>query len=202
MRVTTLNDKSDMEVRYELFERLNTGGVSLHPQEIRGSIFRGPLNEQIRQLSRNKAFRKVAIFKQGERSEAIYEESVLRFFAFRERYKEFDHLVAKFLNEFMVLHDAKGLAKADVALFEKTMTFVASELPNGIVRGNRSATPLNLYEAISVGTALAFKPSKAPKKGVLKTLVNSSDLKELTTGGTNTRQMVTRRIELVRDALV
>jgi len=35
LRVTTLNDKSDLEVRYKLFDRLNTGGIKLHPQEIR-----------------------------------------------------------------------------------------------------------------------------------------------------------------------
>ena len=35
IRVTVLNDRSDNSVRYDLFERLNTGGVNLHPQEIR-----------------------------------------------------------------------------------------------------------------------------------------------------------------------
>ena len=41
LRLTALNDKSDPIVRYDLFERLNTGGVSLHPQEIRNCVFRG-----------------------------------------------------------------------------------------------------------------------------------------------------------------
>ncbi|MEN2671089.1 DUF262 domain-containing protein [Herbaspirillum huttiense] len=45
IRVTVLNDKSDLNVRFDLFERLNTGGVSLTNQEIRNCIFRGPFNE-------------------------------------------------------------------------------------------------------------------------------------------------------------
>jgi hypothetical protein len=40
MRVTVLNDKSDLNVRFDLFERLNTGGVSLTNQEIRNCVCR------------------------------------------------------------------------------------------------------------------------------------------------------------------
>ncbi len=40
-KVITLNDKSDSIVRYDLFERLNTGGVALSAQEIRDCVFRG-----------------------------------------------------------------------------------------------------------------------------------------------------------------
>ena len=45
IKVITLSDKSDLGVRFDLFERLNTGGVALTNQEIRACIYRGPLNE-------------------------------------------------------------------------------------------------------------------------------------------------------------
>ena len=35
LKITTLSDKSDLSVRFDLFERLNTGGISLTNQEIR-----------------------------------------------------------------------------------------------------------------------------------------------------------------------
>ena len=41
IKVVTLSDKSDDVVRFDLFERLNTGGVTLTNQEIRSCIFRG-----------------------------------------------------------------------------------------------------------------------------------------------------------------
>lgn len=201
LRVTTLNDKSDMDVRYELFERLNTGGVLLHPQEIRASIFRGDFNEQIRTLSKNKSFRKVVKIRKGERTEAVYEECVLRFFAFLGDYKNFEHLVEKFLNDYMKKHIASGVPEKRIKLFEKTMEFLAKELPSGIVRGNRSITPINLYEAVAVGTALAFDKGENPKKGKLRQLVNDAKLTALTSGGTNSKRMVIERIEAVRDAL-
>jgi hypothetical protein len=201
LRVTTLNDKSDLEVRFELFGRLNTGGIVLHPQEIRNSIYRGVLNEQIKTLSKNRDFRQVVIIRKGQ-IEAGYEECIVRFFAFYHRYLDFGHLVDEFLNSFMTQHNQKGVPSADIAIFERTMAFLASELPGGIVRLRTPQTPINLYEAIAVGTALVIKQSIPPKAGELKKLLNAPELTRLTQGGTNTRAKVVGRIELVRDALV
>ena len=53
----TQADKSDpFLVRRYVFERLNTGGENLNPQEIRNSIFRGPFNDLIVELARNNTF--------------------------------------------------------------------------------------------------------------------------------------------------
>lgn len=43
-------------VRRFVFERLNTGGHSLNPQEIRNSIFHGDFNDMIVELTRNNTF--------------------------------------------------------------------------------------------------------------------------------------------------
>jgi hypothetical protein len=53
----TRGDESDpYVVRRLVFERLNTGGRPLNPQEIRNSLFRGPFNEMIVELARNDTF--------------------------------------------------------------------------------------------------------------------------------------------------
>ena len=53
----TRSDLSDPYlVRRLVFERLNTGGRPLNPQEIRNSIFRGPFNDMIVELARNNTF--------------------------------------------------------------------------------------------------------------------------------------------------
>jgi hypothetical protein len=200
MRVTTLNDRSDLDVRYELFERLNTGGVLLHPQEIRNCVFRGILREQLKLLSHGSAFRAVVIIKKSEQTEAIYEECVLRFFSFLDRYKKFGHRVDKFLTEYTRDTNSKGLTPEQIDLFKTTMTMLSRELPNGIVR-NRAATPVNLFEAIAVGTALAIKAGKQIKRGVLGRLLENAELQRFTQGGTNSKAMVTGRIDLVRNAL-
>ena len=45
IKVITLSDKSDKDVRFDLFERLNKGGVNLTPQEIRSCVYRGGFND-------------------------------------------------------------------------------------------------------------------------------------------------------------
>ncbi|MGP5065109.1 DUF262 domain-containing protein, partial [Psychrobacter celer] len=50
LKVTTLSDKSDLKVRFDLFERLNTGGIKLTDQEIRACVFRGRFNDFISEL--------------------------------------------------------------------------------------------------------------------------------------------------------
>jgi hypothetical protein len=53
----TKSDKSDpFVVRRHVFERLNTGGEKLNPQEIRNSIYRGNFNNLTVRLARNEQF--------------------------------------------------------------------------------------------------------------------------------------------------
>jgi uncharacterized protein with ParB-like and HNH nuclease domain len=53
IRITVLNDRSDHKVRFDLFERLNTGGISLHEQEIRNCVFQGGFNDFIKECARD-----------------------------------------------------------------------------------------------------------------------------------------------------
>src|SRR5947208_6778968 len=51
LKVITLNDKSDNVVRYDLFERLNTGGIALSAQEIRDCIYQGTFSQMLEELA-------------------------------------------------------------------------------------------------------------------------------------------------------
>jgi hypothetical protein len=202
VRVTTLNDKSDFGIRYDLFERLNTGGVRLHPQEIRNCVFRGRFRDLLKDLAVDKDYRKVARLPQNEQENATYEELVLRFFAFSELYEMFDHDVGAFLNSYM-LERAEAMPAADlIKLFGDVMRRASAALPNGVVRGTRNQTPLNLYEAVVVGLGFALKSGQHVFIERLQDIMNSEDLRKLTTGATNSRKMVTGRINYVRDALL
>lgn len=201
VRVTTLNDKSDFSVRYDFFERLNTGGVKLHAQEIRNCVFRGEFRDLLKELSTDKNFLSVVKLSDNEQRSAIYEECVLRFFSFLEEYETFDHSVVEFLNNYMIKKNRNIPRLELIASFRNTMAWLAEELPGGIARGNRSITPLNLFEAVSVGTALALKEDKRLNKGRLKKIMDSEELRKLTTGATNSKKLVSGRILYVYDNL-
>ena len=62
--ITLLKESSktlvqEEEMKKMVFERLNTGGVTLEDQEIRNALYNGPFNELCISLSENKTFRKL-----------------------------------------------------------------------------------------------------------------------------------------------
>lgn len=203
IRVTVLNDRSDFGVRYDLFERLNTGGITLHEHEIRNCIFKGEFNDFVNELSEYPQFRSVLRMTENAKRNRSYEELVLRFFAYLESREEFVHSVTGFLNNYMERKTKAFKNKAHLAkIFKDTFNKISSSLSGGIVRGARkNVTPIVLYEAISVGTAVAITEGKSVTPKALQALLDDPQLKKLTTGATNTRSMVLERINLVSEAL-
>lgn len=61
---------------YMIFERLNTGGLKLNPQEIRACIYHGPFNELLATLANNDYWKKIYTVKN---SRLKSEELILRF---------------------------------------------------------------------------------------------------------------------------
>lgn len=200
VKVITLNDKSDKIVRYDLFERLNTGGVALSPQEIRDCVFQGEFADRLEAWSKDRNFTEVVRLTPLQQRDATAEECVLRFFAFLDRYAQFDHAVKQFLNDYME-HATKAFDyAAGDAIFQKTFKELARVFPNGIRRpGGKNTTPLNLFEGISVGAALALRKRTRLKVDRVEEWLASPQLRRFTTGATNDRSAVRGRIEFCRD---
>lgn len=203
IRVTVLNDRSDFGVRYDLFERLNTGGIVLHEQEIRNCIFKGEFNDFINELGEYEAFRNVVKMTDNAARNRSYEELVLRFFAYYEDKEEFVHSVKGFLNAYMEKKTKSFKNRSQLKrIFTETFDLLDTSLPGGIVRGARkNITPIVLYEAISVGLALAISSKKAINTESLVALLDDAELKKLTTGATNAKKMVLDRLLYVSDRL-
>ncbi len=80
------------DIRKLVFERLNTGGQQLNPQELRNCLYAGGFNDLLIALSRAPLFREIWEIPSGAavRQNRLYRrmqdcEIVLRFFAFRKR---------------------------------------------------------------------------------------------------------------------
>lgn len=203
IRVTVLNDKSDFSVRYDLFERLNTGGVILHPQEIRNCVFLGEFKDFITECSENVDFNNSVKMTENAERTGSREELVLKFFAYFEDRNLFVHSVKEFLNDYMEKKTKRFGNKAQLRdLFSETFNLINQFLPQGIVRGNRvNITPLVLFEAISIGVADLLSENQrhliTPER--LQELLNNDELKRLTTGATNSRNKLNERIDFVKN---
>jgi hypothetical protein len=71
LKVVTLNDKSDTVVRFDLFERLNTGGIILTKQEIRSCVYQGVFADTLDKLSRTADFRTVVRLTEKQKADGM-----------------------------------------------------------------------------------------------------------------------------------
>lgn len=199
VKVIVLNDKSDLQVRFDLFERLNTGGVRLTDHEVREAVYMGEFVDLLTELAETDTFRTVVNFPEQRLRDGTPQDYVLRFFAFKDRYIAFDHSVKQFLNDYC--HDAalNPDLNARRESFSLTFSMLAEIFPDGLKRGRQSTTPVNLFEAVSVGAALALEQSPQLPMPASVEWVESAELRELTTGATNDRRRVSGRIEFARD---
>ncbi|MBC7749994.1 MAG: DUF262 domain-containing protein [Methylotenera sp.] len=196
LKITTLSDKSDMDVRFDLFERLNTGGIVLTNQEIRSCVYRGKFNDFIKELSTDPNFVKTVRLTASQETDGTRDEFVLRFFAFLNNYQNFEHSVVQFLNEYMNHATKKFDYKTGENIFKTTFESLLP-LPEGITK-NRSTTPTNFFEGVAVGAALAITQNRIVITDNLEWM-QSAELRVATSGATNTKAKVTRRIEYCRD---
>ena len=99
-----LHKNTDPNMRFVVFERLNTGGTKLNEMEIRNCLYRGALNDAIKQLAKDENFLKsvnMPHFSRRMKDRAF----VLRFLAFYEStYLKCRNGLKKFLNDFLELH--------------------------------------------------------------------------------------------------
>ncbi len=103
-RVEIVKWDSTEDIRYELFNRLNTGASPLSDQEIRNCIFRSypvDLNKILREIAEKPEFVELISPSDTKKEQMFLEELVLRYFAFKNLDNEFKTTVPQFLSEFM-----------------------------------------------------------------------------------------------------
>jgi hypothetical protein len=105
IRAIIILRQSDKDIKYEVFQRLNTGGVKLNAQEIRNSAFPGLLNDKIIELSESKTVQKILGIKSKAKSRIYQEmkdaELILRFFALKDSWANYPGGLKRILDTYM-----------------------------------------------------------------------------------------------------
>jgi hypothetical protein len=133
-----------------------------------------------------------------------YEEMVLRFFAYLERYQSFTKRVDEFLDDFLDEKNRDGFAApAYSAQFSNMLTFVAQNFPFSFRKnaGNTSV-PRIRFEAISVGVALALAQNPTLVPADMEWLASNEFQRLTRSDASNSRPRVVDRIHYVRDSLL
>ena len=128
---------------YQIFERINTSGRALKPQEIRNCVYHGRFNQFLMELNREKIWRDV-IGSETEDSRMADVELILRFFAFsdilqREEMNQQQINLVKYLNEYMRDHSdiSPEEEKEKRAEFINTITFLHNAIGEHVFRAGK-----------------------------------------------------------------
>ncbi|MFE5987680.1 DUF262 domain-containing protein [Streptomyces sp. NPDC056453] len=198
LQVVSLTDKSNLEVRFDVFERLNRGGLRLTAQEVRAVVFRGDFNIFIEELSLNEDFESLLKLKEGSQNDGTSVEQVLKFFAYKNHGDLFDGKVERFLNNVMGIAQDGFDYVGERTLFERSVAFLAQVCDGPYLRDGTTTTPLVQFEACLVAIAQIYQEGSepvVPRAG----WIEDGELRASSGGGSNSRRMLDRRLTRAKD---
>ncbi|WP_104112115.1 DUF262 domain-containing protein [Arthrobacter sp. N199823] len=195
LQLISLTDKSDKSVRFDLFERLNAGAISLTPQEVRSAVYGGEFMEFAEELSTNAAFSSLLKLQEVNKHDGTAAEQVIKFFAYKNSRDKFAGGVKKFVNDFTASASKSFDYSRERELFQSTFDSLSALLDEGpFLRRNTNITPLVQFEACAVALGELIQKGESPTPS-LNDWLNDPELVAASTGGTNTRSMLRRRID-------
>lgn len=157
---------------YQVFERINTSGRTLLPQEIRNCVYQGSFNKLLTKLNENTLWRNLyGLEKRDSRMRDV--EFILRFFALASN--EVKNSKAKQISLKRTLNDYMGNEESRSATileerekdFTETVKFISENLGcnafhNLSPKGDGYVEKLHpaIFDSISIATSYALKESK------------------------------------------
>jgi hypothetical protein len=163
LRVEILKNESDPKAKYELFQRLNTGGAALTSQEVRNCIaimLNKSLHDWLIKMASYPPFVKTINQTDAAIEQQIQPELVLRFLAFRTIEYSGKLDVHEYLDDalFQVARDDKLSLDAETLVFEKTFSLLERALSDNAFKrwdGSKFSGKflMSHYEVIGTGVA-------------------------------------------------
>jgi hypothetical protein len=198
VNIRQLQPQGEGTSAYHIFERLNTGGTPLRPQEIRNCVFRGKFSATLKQLNKDENWRKILGRKSFDRRQRDI-EFLLRVFALVNGADTYEKPMKEFLNKAMSANRTGRTAKAVQfqTVFPKVTKLIVDQIGE---RPFHIRGPINIAALDSITSALIEHYDKLPKKGLkekMDTLRKSKEFQAWTRPGSSDAKVLQDRIGLV-----
>ena len=206
VRVIELTDQADEDARREMFDRLNSGGTKLTSMEVRRGVVDGPFMTFVTDCAGLDTFQELVPLNERNAKRKEYEEVVLRYFAYANRYETFKKSVEVFLTDFLRDQNEKSTAVTRQAMrneLEQMLDFVKRHFPDGFRRQGYKTVPRIRFEALAVGVTLALRVKPDLEPEAVSTWLESNDfIRHTRSDASNSRPKLLNRIHFVRDHLL
>ena len=197
-----LQPSDDRSSVYAVFERLNTGGTKLMPQEIRACVYRGQLNDLLEQLAQDASWRQLYRSNSNRRKD---EEIILRFLALSHSLDVYERPMKQFLNDFMEEHMNPGedVCRSLGDRFREVVGVIAGCLGAEALRPQRSLN-VSVADAVMVGLARRLQAGPIRDIEVLQEahqeVLRQLEREQLYKFDTTDKERVHRRIQIASEA--
>lgn len=171
LRVEILKEESDPLIKYELFQRLNTGGVNLSQQEVRNSVgfmVNANLQDWLIACSDNPDFRSCVDQTEVAIERQAHVELALRFFAFRSVPYVPGLDVHEYLDDALLkmAEDAGYDMNAEGGVFGRTFNVLAYSLGSGAFKrwdgvAFSGKFLMSAFEVVALGVSRAIDAIEA-----------------------------------------
>lgn len=145
-------DPQDDTSVYEIFERLNTGGVALTQQEIRNCVIHGAINDFLAELNEYEGWRKV-LGKNYPDARMKDVEMILRFFALLEGRDDYKKPMKDFISSFM--KSKSNISEKEKERYRKIFTSVVDFINKHVDRPFRLKAGINIAIFDSIMVAIS-----------------------------------------------
>jgi len=194
-------DPKDNSSIFHIFERLNTGGTSLRPQEVRNCIYSGRFNDMLHKLNDESKWRQIIGSDQPDRRMRDM-ELILRFLALAYQADDYQKPMKNFLSDFMKKHrddSPKQLGEFE-RIFVGTVKQVIDSLgkkPFHIWIGLNAA----VFDSVMVAFALNKTELPHNTKRRYKRLLEDEVYQVSILSSTTDEEVLRRRLEIARKKL-
>ncbi|PFG31537.1 DUF262 domain-containing protein [Paramicrobacterium agarici] len=155
IRCIVITADSHPDIKFDVFERLNTGAASLTAQELRNSVYRGSFNDSLKDLAKKKYF--TDLLGSFTNRRMGHEELLLRYFALVEGIATYKPPLRQLLNEKMRTHRKLPLTPEDAEQFKAVCVTVKEVFGDRPFKSSGSQNPVNkaLFDAVMVAVAFS-----------------------------------------------
>lgn len=216
-RIEIIKWNSKIDMRYELFKRINSSGEPITDQELRNCIFRpqsNTFNDFLKELAETPNFKELTSPTEKQIEQLYLQELVLRFFALYEVAKSDSPAKEKIkenISSYMTSYMEDAIKDNSFNYNERKSQFIElvdllSPIGKTVFKNEKNRGPFspNIYDIVMIGIALNLNHYKAMTSEALAELIantkNNPEFTNLKGAGvaSNSKERIAKRIELTR----
>lgn len=212
IRCIVITEDSHPDIKFDVFERLNTGSVMLTAQELRNCIYRGQFNDRLKEIAADQSFRAtLGRPADGRPTRMEEEELVLRFLALADNLDAYRPPMRQFLNAYMRAHRQEDPKAELVTILRDTCVAVSAVFSGGAFYGRttdgEATRNINkaLYDAVMISVARAdqdrLRVKAAEVRNMRDGLLENGEFQAMIGRATADRTRVLGRIEAFTEGL-